>query len=839
MPSGEPRETLQWPGGPGQGQKAFHPAPAVPDGPPRMREPARPESAAGAGEQRAAAGLEPHLDVTFRDPSSSRTERHLLERPEMTLGSDPVSDIVINSPTIPPRFAVIEQRRGAPPRLLVREPGATLVYQGKAVREHELRPGDTLWTGDPNGAYITLRYDERPPDSPIRPARARWRIPLTPDTPLTIGSALDNQLVLNDEAVAPHHARIWRNEAGQFQLSDLTRAQATYLNGIAVESAALAPGAEVRIGPYRLIFTGTELLRYDEASDVRIDAVDVREWTRAGGLRVLSGERKILLDGVSLTILPGTFVAIIGASGAGKTTLLNILNGQQEPSAGEALYNGDNIYAHEERYRDKLAFVPQDDIIHKNLTVERALTYAARLRLPEHTRRSEIRERVRETLEDVDMLPQRGQLISHLSGGQRKRVNIAMELLGRPAVFFLDEPSAGLDPGLDRKLMELLRRLADRGKSVVLVTHETSNIKLCDFVCFIAPGGRLAYYGAPSEMKAHFGTADHAEIYTMIDSDPERWVQLFRQSPDYLKYIEGPRLQSVSRSMAATDASAATSQPRKHGAFRQFTLLTTRYLDLMAHDPVNLLILLIQAPIIAGLIILLADQNAIQYVLQPPAAVQNYDILAQRTVFIMVCSALWFGAINSAREIVKEAPIYRREHAVGLRVGSYVLSKVVVLGALCAVQDAILLFLVGLKAGYPPHGIIWPGVTGAFIELYLTLLLTGLAGLMIGLTVSALAPNTDRAVSFVPIILIPQIIFANVIFSLSDDVSKIISYLMPSRWGMQAAGSIVGIRDRFSDHANTPFYSPDTLHLLGFWLALVGLIALFFTLTALLQARKR
>ena len=838
MSIGEQREADQRREGVDSRQRMPRLAQVAPKWLPRRRTPSRPQEAPTAGESTIVEPV-PYLDVSFRDASENRIGRHALQYPETTVGSDPGNDIVINSPAIPPRYAAVERQDGAPPRLLVRDLRAPLYFQGKPVREHELRPGDILRAGDPKGALVTLRYDERPPDSPARPAPPGQHIPFPGDAPLTIGRAPDNYVVLDNEAVAPHHARIWRDESGQVQISDLAKAHTTYLNGIPVESAALAPGAEVRIGPYRLIFTGSELMRFDETSDVRIDAVDVREWVHARGLRVLTGKRKILLDGVSLTILPGTFVALVGSSGAGKTTLLNALSGQRAPNEGEVLYNGDNFYTHEDNYRSVLAYVPQDDIIHKNLPVARALYYAARLRLPEHATRKEIRERVREVLEDVDMLPQRHQLISQLSGGERKRVNIAMELLARPSVFFLDEPSAGIDPGRDRKLMELLRRLADRGKSIVLVTHATSNINICDFVGFMTPGGRLAYYGTPAEMTEHFGTADHAEIYNMIDADPERWIQLFRQSPDYLKYIEGPRLQSVSRSMAPADAQAARPHGLKRGSFGQFMLLTRRYLDLMVHDPINLLILLLQAPIIAGLIILLARSHSIEYVANPPPNGIRYDILAQRSLFIMVCSAVWFGTINAAREIVKEAPIYRRERAVRLGIGPYILSKVVVLGALCVIQDFVMLYIVGLKVGYPANGLIWSGKTGAFIEIYISLLLTAFAGLMIGLMISALAPNTDRAVSFVPIVLIPQIIFANVIFTISGTAGKLVSYIMPARWGMQAAGSIVGIRDRFSDHMNHPFYTSDVSHLLAFWLALVVLILIFLGLTVLLQLRKR
>ncbi|MGH2486275.1 MAG: ABC transporter permease, partial [Ktedonobacterales bacterium] len=214
------------------------------------------------------------------------------------------------------------------------------------------------------------------------------------------------------------------------------------------------------------------------------------------------------------------------------------------------------------------------------------------------------------------------------------------------------------------------------------------------------------------------------------------------------------------------------------------------------------------------------------------------DLDAQRTLFIMACSTVWFGTINAAREIVKEGPIYRREQAIGVRVLPYVLAKALVLGGLCAIQSFLLLFIVSLRTGLPARGVLFPHVTGAFAELYISLLLTSFVGLTLGLLISALAPNTDRAISLVPIVLIPQIIFANVVFPLSWVAGKAISFIMPARWGMQALGSIARVRDQYTGHYPTPFYTSDRSHEIEFWLALVVLCALFFALTLWSMQRR-
>lgn len=707
------------------------------------------------------------------------------------------------------------------------------------------RPADEP-TAPPPVPATSANGETRAPTAKSTAAAAREgkRVELCPGRPLLIGSAPDSSIVIEGDGAAPRQASILLDSSGHTAITDLANNGRTQVNGVPVRWAELIPGAELRIGEQRFVFAANQLIRFDEAHDVRVDALHLRQTVRSGPFGL---GRKVLLDDVSLTLLPGTFVAVVGASGAGKSTLLRALSGQAGVQSGRVLYNGRNLPGHRHDFCTTLGYVPQDDIVHKNLPLDAALYYAARLRLRKGTPRRQVIERVNQVLEDVELTPQRHQLISQLSGGQRKRVNIALELLGRPSIFYLDEPTSGLDPGLDLKMMQLLRRLADRGQTIVLVTHTTENIDLCDDICFLAPDGKMAYYGPPDGLKRFFHTDSYAEIYNALYDDPDTWVQRFRQSPDFLNYVDGPRLQSENLAQHEPVQTVAAPEDKRGGErseagcgigdAMQLSLLTRRYVRLLVHDRVNLLILLLQAPIIAWLVTLLAEKNGIYHVMHPQARGLHADIFAQRTLFILVCSAIWFGIINAAREIVKEDQIYRRERAVNLHIGPYVASKVLVLGVLCAIQSALLLGIVGLKSGYPTSGILWPGQTGAIAELFISLLLCALAGLMLGLMVSAFAPTTDRALSIVPIVLIPQIIFSGVIFSMSHQVAKTISYLMPARWGMQATGSIARISDKFAQ-MDIPFYRSDPSHLLGFWAATVALIVLFLLLTLLFMRRK-
>ena len=573
------------------------------------------------------------------------------------------------------------------------------------------------------------------------------------------------------------------------------------------------------------------------------------------GLEKKGSNGVTLLDDITLSIPPRSFVALVGGSGAGKSTLLDALNGLRPAQNGSVLFNGQDYYKNMASYSTQIGYVPQDDIVHRDLTVERALYYAAKIRLPSDFTEEQIEQRINEVLEEVELTHRRSLMVRDLSGGQRKRVSIALELLANPSVFFLDEPTSGLDPGLDRKMMFLLRKLADRGHTILLVTHATNNINSCDYVCFLSAGGRLAYFGPPEQAKTYFGKTDFAEIYTSLEPTeeapavPAEAQSRFRASPEYTRYIAAP-LREAQNAATKRDTATVPAQRRataKHGhGWSQFWLLSMRYVELLKNDSVNLMILLLQAPIIALMLVLmlrfeigagifnatsltqcrtqivtttgqlalpeaqhaiLTDcKNALSFLKETPSgqayararggtnqALQDFitpgpGADAQKALFIMAFATILFGCINGAREFVKEAPIYRRERAVNLGILPYMFSKIAVLGLLCLFQSAV--FVLVVQLGEPLQQGIFTSPT---LEAYITLTLTSFAGLMIGLAISAVAPNTDRAISFVPIILLPQVIFSGAIIPLKDWLTQIVAAIFPSRWAMAALGSTVGL----------------------------------------------
>lgn len=625
------------------------------------------------------------------------------------------------------------------------------------------------------------------------------------DRPLVIGRA-GSDVELDNPTVSRRHAVVERAGRGH-EIRDLGSTNGTFVGGERVTRAALKRGAEIRVGPFKLVYEGDSLSEHDQRGALRLDAVGLSQRVRGG---------RFILRDASISIAPREFVALVGGSGTGKSTLMKAIAGYAPATEGRVLVNGDDFYDHLDAYRMLLGYVPQDDTLHPDLPVGRALAYAARLRLPADTTRAELAQRIARVLADVEMTAHRHKRISELSGGQRKRVSIAAELLADPSLFFLDEPTSGLDPGLEKKMMFTLRRLADAGRTIVLVTHATANIKQCDHVAFLAEG-RVVFFGPPAEALAFFGveSGDFADIYGKLDGvaepgDPTGWAlanhdlraefqaavrpdgdppslaalweMRYRRSPAYARYVERRLAQSPTPSWSARRA----SRPRRPriSSLRQLAVLTVRYLDLLLLDRKNLFILLLQAPVIAYLMTLVARSDALV-----GRRADSFD--AKTVLFMLSTVAVWFGIINAAREIAKESAVLRRERLAGLRVGAYVLSKVLVLSLLVAVQSAATLAVLGSDVRFPAMGAMMEG----WWELFVTTGLTSLAGLSLGLAISAWARTPDRAISMVPLALIPQILFSGVLFPFGSGISttRVLSWFTVSRWAMDAYGTTINL----------------------------------------------
>ncbi|MGL5064019.1 MAG: FHA domain-containing protein [Microcoleus sp.] len=632
-------------------------------------------------------------------------------------------------------------------------------------------------------------------------------------------------LQLDAPLVSRRHATIDRDNRGNYILRDYS-ANGVFVNGQRViNSVKLSEGDAIRIGPFTLIYRSDRLEMQDRGDRIRLDAYNL----------VIS-ER---LDGVTLAIEPGQFVALVGGSGAGKSTLMRALLGIEKTSIGVVFLNGDNLRKNFNIYRSQIGYVPQDDIIHADLTVTEVLTYAAKLRLPPD---ADIPQIVAKTLTDIEMNHRRNSLVKELSGGQRKRVSIGVELLADPKLFFLDEPTSGLDPGLDKKMMQLLRKLASQGRTVILVTHATANITMCDRIAFLGRGGRLCYFGPPTEALDFFGvkTGDFADIYSELEiGEPsvKIWADKFKQSPEYQNYI----VNHFSTGNPDGQKSAMPPKSKSISFFQQITLLCQRYFQLTSRDLVNLSLALLTAPI--GITLLrLAVRDKDPLIGAPEATLAP---LALRVLFVFTCAAIWVGLSTSLQEIVKESSIYLRERLVNLGLFAYLGSKFSILSGLAVLQTILTVGVILIAFKHPePNLISWP--TGAAITTFLTLL----SCISLGLLVSAVVKNSSQANSALPLLLLPQIIFSGVLFKMEGVASKF-SWLMLSRWSVGAYGSLVNVNamvptpQTLPDGSKLPqpfeptsVYDPTWQNLSLNWGILCVHILVYLTLTLWLQKRK-
>lgn len=672
-------------------------------------------------------------------------------------------------------------------------------HNGRRIPPHQpvlLQDGDVLRIGDPHGNSVGLTFQAGAVGAAVGGTIHIGTTALGAKT-LLIGRKPQADIALQAPTVSWQHARLDRAPQGYF-ITDLGSTSGTFVNGQRLTGRRLIrPGDVIQIGPFQLVYEATGIQQYAPTRGMRLDGIClVREVGRGA-------RKKRLLHEVTISILPGEFVALVGPSGAGKTTLMMALNGFARADKGQVLVNGDDLYEHFDLYRTLIGYVPQDDIIHKDLTVAEALRYAARLRLPSDMSAQEIEQRIDQVLEEVELLEQKDQVISSLSGGQRKRVNIAVELLADPRLLFLDEPTSGLDPGLEKKMMHTLRRLADGGRTVVLVTHATANIAQCDHVCFMAQG-RMIYFGPPHEALNFFGVTsnDFADIYAQLDDpNPEiarqkvaDWEQRFI-STYYQKYVAS-RIRAVVSQIQRELAPATAGERPRVNPLQQFFVLTCRYLKLVLRDRLLLTVLLAVMPVIALLLLLIAEPHwlvgntpaEIEQQLARVAAGQSasYSVVgkSQTLLLMMALASIFLGLFSSAYEIVKERPIYLRERMVALQLLPYLGSKVAVLGAFASLECLLFLLIVALKIRLPKEGVILP----APIEIYLTMVMGAWAAILLGLMISALVPNTNSVIYIILLLLFFQIIFSGALFELPE-ATKWLSGLTLSRWTTEALGT--------------------------------------------------
>jgi ABC-type multidrug transport system ATPase subunit len=506
----------------------------------------------------------------------------------------------------------------------------------------------------------------------------------------------------------------------------------------------------------------------EPGSGTRIEAHQVGSALRNG--------RRILSD-VSVVVEPGQVVAVIGASGAGKTTLLEILAGLRRPTSGTVHLDGWDLHRHRDAFRTAVGYVPQDDIIHRDLPVDVTIRHAADLRLPDLAEADRARV-VEGTIDGLGMTDHAATVVARLSGGQRKRVSIAVELLTRPRAFFLDEPTSGLDPGSARTLLATLRSLAAGGSTIVLTTHSPDDVERCDRVVVLGRGGRLAFHGTPADAAAHFGVDDVADIYRVLEAQPE-------------PRRDGPTPRAPVASVAPVAPDAGPPGQAARSLFRhQLAVLCRRNTAVLVRNRLTLAIM-VGAPllVIAMFLVLFRPGTFDEQGGDPLAAVS--------ITYWLAFSAFFFGLTYGLLQVCTEIAVVRRERHVGLGLGAYLLAKLVVLLPVLVVVNALM--VVALRASGRLSDLRWQSV----VALVGLLLLDAVAALSLGLLASAAVADPSHATLALPMLCFPAVLFGGAVLPVRAmaGAGRAISAGTIDRWAFEAIGGVLDLGTRFGPGA--------------------------------------
>lgn len=769
-------------------------------------------------------------NITIIYSDNRHEEYNLLSfgKKEITFGRSERCDIVIDSPIISRKHGRFELNGE---KCTIRDTKSTngIYVNGHRVSASELNDYTDIRIDDVNepiNGGVTMIY------SSSNEASGWMECELKTDDETTIGRDSGCDIQIDHVTVSRIQASIRMDKNGKFILYPNAGSRTPMtVNGVPVTYfQALADRDIICIANTRLIYDSGKITYKTQDKGLELKAINISKAVK------VKGHDKYIMDDTTLQIKPCEFVAIIGGSGSGKSTLMNCLNGFDKPTTGSVLVNGVDLYENFEVLKNVIGYVPQQDIVHENLTLYQMLLYVAKLRMSTDSTEEEYDARVREVIEMVELTGHDDTLIRSLSGGQKKRASIAVELIDDPSLFFLDEPSSGLDPGTEKSLMQLLQKMSRQGKTIITITHTTQNLNLCDKIIFLGTGGYMAYFGHPHGALDFFGVNDLVDAYLLVEKDPQGWEVRFNNSKH-----------NTQTDMTTTVSDREYSYKKK--SFRnQTSVLVQRYLRLLMNDKIRLAFLILQGPLIAFLLSVVAGGSD----------VFEDSFVSQQMLFCLSCAAIWVGLLNAIQEICKERSILRREYMSDLRLDAYIASKLCVESLMALVQSVLMMGAFAIAVGLPKTSAL--GI-GSFLEMLITIFLVTVASSSLGLVVSSFAKNPDRAMVFAPILLIPQLLFSGMLFML-DGATSVVSWFCASRWSMEALGNIadcnrltaeyyrailtsaykgteVDIESMVAAYTN-PMYNHGGLHLVLTWLILIFMIfSLCCACMLLLRSLKR
>ncbi len=603
-------------------------------------------------------------------------------------------------------------------------------------------------------------------------------------------------VLLSHPTIDQRHAKIWKR-GDQWIISDLRSTYGTFVDGERVRrERAIDRGSRISIGPFSYLFDGKSLIPQAAGGTTQL-SLCCHRLGRVVTNRV-TGAPLTLLHDISIALRPRELVCLIGPSGSGKSTLLSILSGRTQPDSGQVVVGGRNLHAEFEAIKHDLAVVPQRDALHSFLTVRQSLWYAAGLRLPSDTSSREIDAAVDGLLQEVGLVERQAVRVRDLSGGQLKRLSLANEIAHKPNLVFLDEVTSGLDELADADMMQLFRTLVDKGRSVVCITHNTLNIERnAHLVVVLTTGGRLACVGTPAEVSSYFKVGRLGDLYSaMAKATPVEWESRFRAHPLHKRYVQ-ERLPAVGQqAMVAPPTSfRSVSERRPISIGRQFRLLAGRVATLQLTDLKSLGLSIGQAVFIGLMLAALFGD------LEQADDVVTGLMKRQNAAFLLLVSVFWLGCNNAAPEIVKERVLFERERAVSVDAGVYYMAKLAVLGFSSLVQSFIVFGIVDAYCGLP--SVEWPA---GLVRQAATVAAVAMLGTLTGLAISALSKSEEVAVRTVPIVLIPQIVLANVIAPLEGVLQWLARLFVSTYWSYQALTS--GVEEYCRRGTDPPSWLP-------------------------------
>lgn len=711
------------------------------EGPVPARAPGPSSSFAAAAPQRSAAspraGAEPRcwLQLVVDQRSSSQIDLH---PPGLRIGRTAgAGRLLIAHPTVSTTHAEIAVDAEGHARLRDLDSTNGTFVNGEPVHDHSLEEGDLIQLGSCESHLLLFRETER------RPLRLTDVDVSRPQ--VTLGRASDAGICLDHPTVSLRHAEI-RNRNGAITIADLGSTNGTFVNGVAVHGAQpLRPGDRVALGALQFVFDGSHFEGASDAGRASLSAVNLRVEVRDRA----SQKTKRLLDDISMVIEPCQFIGLLGGSGAGKSTLMDALNGARPAQKGRVMLNHADLYKEFAALRSMIGYVPQDDILHAELTGRECLYYSARLRLPDDYGEAALQSRISEVIDVLELKDQANLPIRSLSGGQRKRVSVGIELLSNPSILFLDEPTAGQDPKNEQQMMQLFRRIANKGASVIINTHLLGSFGLLDRVAVLVQG-KMAYYGPAEDMLGYFECDEPHEVYYRLKDGetPEEWARRYRQSPQFREYAlpSGAARITTDPSLDTDDPISEAPAPR-HSALRQMATLLSRQFTLKLKDKTSLATLLLPPSIIAILI------GVMNWPVANSAGKLTFSANSPMTLFMMVLVALWFGCSSTVREIVDESKIYRRERQRDLKLSSYLGCKLVYLAGLAAVQSGLFMLVVGAMGVLANH----------LLTAWALMWMLTVQGGLIGYLISAVADSAEKALYAFPLVMIAELLFAGML----------------------------------------------------------------------------